>query len=110
MSPRDDERALELGLATEQHQAAMRRGRVRPGIAQRAEAGATLVDLVENVEQVPRRARQAIEASDHQHVARFDTCVVKAVAARCAGARSASLDAAKAISDLAATKSQLLIR
>jgi hypothetical protein len=35
---------------------------------------------------------------------------VKAVAAPSAGARSASLDAAKAISDLAATRSQLLIR
>jgi hypothetical protein len=35
---------------------------------------------------------------------------VKAVAARSAGARSASLDAAKAISDLAATRSQLLTR
>src|SRR5262249_18499599 len=35
---------------------------------------------------------------------------VRAVAARSAGARSASLDAAKAISDLAATRSQLLTR
>src|SRR5262249_39496213 len=34
---------------------------------------------------------------------------VKAVAARSAGARSASLDAAKWISDLAATRSQLLM-
>src|SRR5258706_10403617 len=34
---------------------------------------------------------------------------VKAVAARSAGARSASLDAAQSISDLAATRSQLLI-
>src|SRR5262249_45483685 len=35
---------------------------------------------------------------------------VRAVAARSAGAGSASLDAAKTISDLAATRSQLLIR
>src|SRR5262249_56015330 len=35
---------------------------------------------------------------------------VRAVAARSAGARSASLDAAKTISDLAATRSQLLTR
>src|SRR5207249_6347703 len=35
---------------------------------------------------------------------------VEAVAARSAGVRSASLDAAKSISDLAATRSQLLIR
>src|SRR5947208_5443946 len=35
---------------------------------------------------------------------------VRAVAARSAGARSASLDAAESTSDLAATRSQLLIR
>jgi len=35
---------------------------------------------------------------------------VKVEAARCAGARSASLDATESINDLPATKSQLLIR
>ena len=47
----------------------MRRCGIRPGIAQRLEAGAGLGDRVEDIEQITCRAGQPIEPCHHEHVA-----------------------------------------
>jgi len=51
--------ALELGNAADDrdHQSAGRRRGVGPGLAQRFELRARLADLVEDIQEVPRRAR-----------------------------------------------------
>ena len=41
---------------------------VGPGVFEAFEARAALADFVEHVEQVPGRARQAIETGDDEHV------------------------------------------
>src|SRR5262245_40728747 len=46
------------------HQLAVRRGRIRPGVMKRTEAGTGLADRIDDVEQVAGRAREAIEAGD----------------------------------------------
>ena len=60
----EDQGPLELGNAAQHRdeKLAMRRGRVGPRIGQRLEGGAGLADGVEDVEQITRAARQAIEA------------------------------------------------
>ena len=70
---RTDELALEFGEAAEhgEHQPAVRRGRVRPCILQRLEAGTGLADRIEDIEQVAGRARQSIEAGDDENVTWF---------------------------------------
>src|SRR5262245_46511589 len=57
--PGADQLALELGQAAKdgEHQLAMRRGGVGPGILERPEASTSLGQLVEHVEQVAGRAR-----------------------------------------------------
>src|SRR5258705_5218294 len=52
-----------------EHQPAMSRCRVRPYISQRLEAGATLGDLIQGVEQVTRRSSQPVKPRYHKHVA-----------------------------------------
>lgn len=66
-----DEIALELGEAAEnrQHQASMRRRRVRPCIGQGPESSARLGHCVERVEKVARRFRQPVEPRHEQRVA-----------------------------------------
>src|SRR5262245_15992057 len=70
---RDDQRPLELGEPTEycQHQPPVRRRGAGPCVPERTKAGTALADLVEHVQQVLGRPRQAIEAHDYQHVALF---------------------------------------
>jgi hypothetical protein len=46
-----------------------RRGRIGPGVVQRLERGSALRDLVQDVEQIAGRTRQAVEPGDHEHVA-----------------------------------------
>jgi len=52
----EDQLAFEFGQASKNshHQAAMRVGRVSPGVMQRLKACATLGDVIEDIEQVPR--------------------------------------------------------
>jgi hypothetical protein len=66
-----DQRPLELGDAGEhgQHHPPGRAGGVGPGLAQRAQAGAGLAQLLGDPQQVAGRAGQAVEAGDHGHVA-----------------------------------------
>jgi hypothetical protein len=68
--PGTDQRALELGEPAQdgQHELAMRRRGVGPGALERPEAGASLFHVFENVEEVARGARQAVQASDDEHV------------------------------------------
>src|SRR5262245_11796101 len=65
--------ALEFGQATKhgEHQSAMSSRGIGPSILERFEARAALADLIEHVEQVARRAGQAIKPRDHDHVARL---------------------------------------
>ena len=65
-----DQRPLELGDAGKhgQHHAPGRAGRVGPGLAEGAQAGAGLTQLLGDPQQVAGRARQAVEAVDHDHV------------------------------------------
>ena len=66
-----DERALEFGDAGEygQNHAAGRRGRVGPGLGQRAQARLGLFDQFGDVQQIAGRARQPIEAVHNHHIA-----------------------------------------
>src|SRR5262249_51617164 len=66
----EDQLTLEFSQARKNshHQAAMRAGRVCPGVMQRLKACATLGDVIEDIEQVPRRACQAVEPGDDQHI------------------------------------------
>src|SRR6516225_943525 len=54
--PGADQLALKLGQAAEncEHQPAVRAGRVCPGVMQRLKTCATLGDVIEDIEQVPR--------------------------------------------------------
>jgi hypothetical protein len=52
-----------------QHQAAVRRRRVGPCVAERSETGFAIGDRRERVQQVARRSRQPVEPRHHQHVA-----------------------------------------
>src|SRR5215469_548735 len=74
-SPGLDQLALELSQAAEhrQHQPAMWRRGVGPGVGHALEARASLADRVEDVQQIARRARQAIEPGDDQHIALLET-------------------------------------
>lgn len=65
-----DQLALELRDAGEhgEHHAPGRRGRVSPGLGERAQSRSRLVQPLGDVEQVARRSRQAIEPGDHDHV------------------------------------------
>lgn len=69
--PGPDQLALELREAAEDrhHEAAVRGGGIGPRVGERPEAGAAFGDLLEDVQQVAGRARQAVEACHHQHVA-----------------------------------------
>src|SRR5215831_18671437 len=69
--PGADQLALKLGQAAEnrEHQPAVRRSRIGPSVGQRAEPRASLGDGVEDVQQIPRRARQPIKSGDDKHVA-----------------------------------------
>src|SRR5262249_6339012 len=66
-----DQFALELGQTSEhcEHQAAVWGGSVSPRILERTKASAALADLIEDIEQVAGRSRQAIEPHDREHVA-----------------------------------------
>src|SRR5262249_9384409 len=66
-----DQRAFELGETSKHRepQAPVWRRGVGPGILERAEASTALANLIEDVEQVARRTRQAIEPHDNEHVA-----------------------------------------
>src|SRR5262249_37524516 len=68
--PGADQLALELGQAAEdgEHQLAMRRRGVGPGVLQRTEAGSSLGQLVEHIEQIAGRARQTIKAGDDEDI------------------------------------------
>src|SRR5262249_62021114 len=70
---RSDQLALEFGQAAEHrdHQLAVRRGRIRPEVMKRTEAGTGLADRIDDVEQVPRRAREAVEAGDKPDIPAF---------------------------------------
>src|SRR5262249_12314851 len=70
---RSDQFTLELGQAAEHcdHQLAVRRGGIRPGVMKRTEASTGLADRIDDVEQVAGRAREAIEAGDDKHIAGF---------------------------------------
>src|SRR5215510_3058410 len=70
---RSDQFTLEFGQAAEHcdHQLAVRRGRIRPGVMKRTEVGTGLADCIDDVEQVAGRAREAIEAGDDEHIAGF---------------------------------------
>src|SRR5262249_37754668 len=72
--PGADQLALKLGQAAEnrEHQPAVRRSCIRPSVGQRAEPRASLGDGVEDVQQIPRRARQPIKSGDDEHVAGFE--------------------------------------
>src|SRR5262245_44175190 len=67
---RSDQFTLEFGQAAEHcdHQLAVRRGGIRPGVMKRTEAGTGLADRIDDVEQVAGRAREAIEAGDDEHI------------------------------------------
>src|SRR5262245_29915719 len=51
----------------------MRRGSIGPSILEALETNPALAELVEHVEQVPGRARQAVEAGDHEDVAGLES-------------------------------------
>jgi len=65
-----DKLALELGEPTEhrQHQPAVRSRGVAPCVLERLEAGTPLGNGSQDVEQVPRRSRQPVEARDDERV------------------------------------------
>jgi hypothetical protein len=67
-----DQLALKLGQAAQhrQQQAAVWRGRVGPGVTQRAKPGFFDGDRRQSVQQVARGAGQAIEPRHHHHIAR----------------------------------------
>src|SRR4051794_29323002 len=69
--PGTDQPAVELGQAAEHgdHEATLWRGRVGPGVANRAEGRTLAGDPVEDVEEIARRSSQAIEPRHHEHVA-----------------------------------------
>jgi hypothetical protein len=73
----------------------VRRRGVRPGVLERAETGAGLLDGIEDVEQVACGARQAVQARDNEHIARLEPVdrlsELGAVAAR-AGCVAAGVD------------------
>src|SRR5438045_4145218 len=62
-SSRTDQFALELGEPAQdgQHQATMRGGGIRPGIAERTETGTFAGDCRERVQKIAGRARQTVE-------------------------------------------------
>src|ERR1700730_673637 len=66
-----NERALKFGDTGEyrQNHAAGRRGRIGPGLRERAQARLGLFDQSRDVEQTAGRARQPIEAGHNDHVA-----------------------------------------
>src|SRR5262249_39141633 len=66
--------SLKFGQATEhsQHQTTMRRSCIGPSVFQAAEAGLTLADGGEHIEQVTCRARQPVEPCHQQHIARLE--------------------------------------
>jgi len=80
-----DQGALKLGQAAEhcQHQPAVSCCGIGPSIVQALEARIAIRDLLERVEQIPRRARQAIQSRDDKHVAGLEPT-------DCLGERSAS--------------------
>ncbi len=68
---RTDQLALELGQAAQdgQHQAAVGRGGVGPGIAQGPEPGLAAGDRRQGVEKIAGGASQPVQPGHHQHVA-----------------------------------------
>jgi len=71
---RADQLALELRKAAEngQNQSTMRRGRIRPLVAERAEGCAALAERVDYLEKLARRARDLVETGDDKSVASDD--------------------------------------
>src|SRR3712207_8315032 len=69
-----DQLTLELGQAGEhrEHEAAVGRGRVRPGIVEGTEAGSLLGNSCERVQQITGRASQPIQAGDEHDVSRCE--------------------------------------
>jgi hypothetical protein len=69
--PLVDQRPLELGDPGEhgQHHPAGRRGRVGPGLGQRAQAGAALLQQLGDLQQVAGRAGEAVEPGHDDDVA-----------------------------------------
>jgi hypothetical protein len=68
---RADQLALELGEAAQhgEHQAAVRRGAVGPGVTERPEAGLAVGHRGKGIKEIPRRSCQAVEPGHNQHVA-----------------------------------------
>ncbi len=68
---RTDQLALKLGQAAQdgQHQAAVGRGGVGPGIAQGPESGLAADDRRQGVEKIAGGAGQPVQPGHHQHVA-----------------------------------------
>ena len=91
--PGHDQLTLELGQATEhgKHQSTMGCCGIGPSILEALEAGATLADGSQDVEQVARRSGQPIKTRHQQHVAR-----AKAVTARSISGASRMLGGAAA--------------
>ena len=54
------------------HEPAMGRGGVGPGIGQGAEGGALLSDGAQDVQEVPRRARETVQARDQEHIPKLE--------------------------------------
>jgi hypothetical protein len=69
--PRLDQFFLKFSQAAQdrQHQPAVWSRGIGPGIGQRLEAGASLGDLIQGVEQVPRRSGQPVKPRHHQYIA-----------------------------------------
>src|SRR5260370_592075 len=90
--PGADQLALELGQAAEHgdHQAARRRRRVGPGIAERAKAGTLAGDRVKDVEQVARRSSETVEPGHREHVA-GDELIDRTMKLRAIGDRACNL-------------------
>src|SRR5262245_46942768 len=109
-----DQLAFELSQATKHrdHQLAVRRSGVRPRVLKRTEAGAALADLVEHVEKVPGRARQAVETGDDQNIPKFQPadCLSQLgpIGLRAAGLLPVNLGAARS-PKLGVLRSQVLI-
>jgi hypothetical protein len=72
--PGHDQLTLELGQATEhgKHQPAMGCRGISPSVLEALEAGATLADGSQDVEQVARRPGQPIKTRHQQHVTRIE--------------------------------------
>src|SRR5262245_16266026 len=67
---RSDQFTLELGQAAEHrdHQLAVRRGGIRPGVMKRTEASTGLADRIDDVEQVAGRAREEQFAANQLYI------------------------------------------